>query len=661
MFKCNKWFTLVELIVVITILSILSTIAYISFIGYQISARDSIRVSDVNNITKVIELYDLKTSKFPSVSGEVNITFSWANIWEQWIFWNESYVDAKRISEVPKDPLTKSSYMYSRTNATSEYQVWGILEKVGSAFLSSTYSDVYAADDKKNFSANIVRWNYNGKFIVHTEDQYYYILWVPSILGNTIEDVELNYLIDNDLFLYDGKKVIPPSFSWALSEVGIGWNFDPAQSQDSIDEWYSGIIYIWDKNDLESFDGKRDFITNLKNYYTPTDALDDRDLLSKVDISNENKAVQIANNYIDGWIWGFENLEIETSDLKVNEYSWVSDVWWSCDATPTWSWWSGWWSCSLSCGWGTQDRTRTCINTWWNQNRTVTCQRTDGTIVADSNCIEPKPNETQACSEWCTGNASESQSCNTQACFTYSWDIASWWSCDANPMWTWWSGWSGCSVSCGGWTQSRTRSCTNTDGNETRSVTCLRSDGATVADSFCTEPKPNETQACSNSCTGTASESQSCNTHSCYTYSWYTSAWWSCSGEGTSPWSWWSCNCATSTRSRPIYSTPWSQSRSVYCQRSDGASVSDVYCAWGKPSSSQSCGWGSIINTEFWTCSCPCSGALLASCTEYYCPATGGMTCWPAAGCPSTWVNTWASCPAHCSWVQTSPTTWHCQ
>lgn len=45
-------FTLVELIVTISILAILGTIGIISLLGYQNSARDSVRVSDIKSIQK---------------------------------------------------------------------------------------------------------------------------------------------------------------------------------------------------------------------------------------------------------------------------------------------------------------------------------------------------------------------------------------------------------------------------------------------------------------------------------------------------------------------------------------------------------------------------------------------------------------------------------
>ena len=52
----KKAFTLVELIVVITILAVLGTIAFISLQGYSGEARDSKRLSDVNNLVKKVNI-----------------------------------------------------------------------------------------------------------------------------------------------------------------------------------------------------------------------------------------------------------------------------------------------------------------------------------------------------------------------------------------------------------------------------------------------------------------------------------------------------------------------------------------------------------------------------------------------------------------------------
>jgi len=59
----KKAFTLVELIVVITILAVLATIAFVSFQWYWASARDSVRLSDIKAMQKIISLYSLTNSR----------------------------------------------------------------------------------------------------------------------------------------------------------------------------------------------------------------------------------------------------------------------------------------------------------------------------------------------------------------------------------------------------------------------------------------------------------------------------------------------------------------------------------------------------------------------------------------------------------------------
>lgn len=105
-------------------------------------------------------------------------------------------------------------------------------------------------------------------------------------------------------------------------------------------------------------------------------------------------------------------------------------------------------------------------------------------------------------------------------CKAYSRDIGTWGSCSANPSWTT-STRSTCSATCGGGTQTRTVSCSNTSGNRSRTVVCKDETGTTVNDSFCQTyasptTKPAISDACTEACTGTQpATSQTCNTQGC--------------------------------------------------------------------------------------------------------------------------------------------------
>ncbi len=94
--KNKQAFTLVELIVVITILAILWTIAFISLQLYSKSARDSRRISDISNVKKSLELFSIKTWKYPLPDSPNEATFSWSKIWTQWIVWDNMSTNLSR-------------------------------------------------------------------------------------------------------------------------------------------------------------------------------------------------------------------------------------------------------------------------------------------------------------------------------------------------------------------------------------------------------------------------------------------------------------------------------------------------------------------------------------------------------------------------------------
>ncbi|XP_021353718.1 neurogenic locus notch homolog protein 1-like [Mizuhopecten yessoensis] len=94
----------------------------------------------------------------------------------------------------------------------------------------------------------------------------------------------------------------------------------------------------------------------------------------------------------------------------------------SCAIDGGWSSWSGWGSCTTTCGGGTQQKTRTCNNP----------SRQHGGADCPNN----------------PSSATATQACNTA-------------SCPIDGGWSSWSGWGTCSVTCGGGTQQKTRSCTN--------------------------------------------------------------------------------------------------------------------------------------------------------------------------------------------------------
>jgi parallel beta-helix repeat protein len=100
----------------------------------------------------------------------------------------------------------------------------------------------------------------------------------------------------------------------------------------------------------------------------------------------------------------------------------------------------------------------TACGTQGAQTRAVVCVKDNGDVVADSFCTSPKPNVSRTCS---------APTCQ----YTYFYVV---------------SGWSSCSASACG-----------TTGTQTRFVSCTRSDGQVVVDSYCSGTKPTTSQNCS--------------------------------------------------------------------------------------------------------------------------------------------------------------------
>lgn len=66
LFKINKGFTLVELLVVVGIIGILATLLMANFIGVRQRARDAQRKSDIRQIQSALEFYRSDIGSYPA-------------------------------------------------------------------------------------------------------------------------------------------------------------------------------------------------------------------------------------------------------------------------------------------------------------------------------------------------------------------------------------------------------------------------------------------------------------------------------------------------------------------------------------------------------------------------------------------------------------------
>lgn len=105
-------FTIVELLIVIVVIAILASITIVAFQGVQQRARDSRRVTDVNSLTKSLELYKTTFGQYPNPTS---VNGSWEDSNEDG--GSGAFMEQLTNSNIingpaPVDPVNDSTHMY---------------------------------------------------------------------------------------------------------------------------------------------------------------------------------------------------------------------------------------------------------------------------------------------------------------------------------------------------------------------------------------------------------------------------------------------------------------------------------------------------------------------------------------------------------------------
>ncbi len=264
MLKSNnkKAFTLVELIVVITILAILWTIAFLSFQWYTMEARNSARVSDLNNINKALSLSQLRSWKFILPTVWVEITYSGSEVWTQWSFWEDTRLklwDRWNISKVPVDPLTQNEYTYSVLNTRTEISLAAVMEWEYGYNDSLLLDKTYAA--WKDWSTYIV-WNYNWRIAKVSSWTTTYVLAVPTIISWDIGLTDIITLLNSRKLAFNN--------SWILPSTYTEWVFNNNLPTTNIVNISDILVFSWSIETLSDSAEQDTFISNLQDAYNWT-------------------------------------------------------------------------------------------------------------------------------------------------------------------------------------------------------------------------------------------------------------------------------------------------------------------------------------------------------------------------------------------------------
>jgi prepilin-type N-terminal cleavage/methylation domain-containing protein len=306
MINNKKAFTLVELLVTITIVSVLATIAFISFQWYRVSARDSVRLSDIWVLNNTLNYYHANNQKLPEPSELYDVTYSWAIVWSQWIFWQSMLKSVQNMSQIPTDPLTGLPYTYSVLKNKQEYQIAWILEWNQTSFINTAITPQAYVADSNNAKA-LIKWNYNWKTVKTSSWTTTYILAVPTIISWDISLSWYQELIDQKKLVYKNYENLPGVYENSDFDSNGGFDFSPNKI----------ILFEWNINDIVIDEKKRiDFLINMQNAYKWT-IIESESVIAPIlsEVANidnittevRNIAAQVTSNILQQDIQPLEN------------------------------------------------------------------------------------------------------------------------------------------------------------------------------------------------------------------------------------------------------------------------------------------------------------------------------------------------------------------
>ena len=345
------WFTLIELIISVTILAILWTIAYFSFEWYSKWARDSVRLNDMSNMKKTLELFTLSKWFYPEPTNWTDFVFSWWLVWTQWVFWDSVLTNIGQFSEKPVDPLFDTEYTYSVTSLKNEYELGWILE-----WYDMWYTPLINTANADTGYIALVKWTYNWKISKISTWWLDYIISLPSIISSDLSDTSVSSLILNKKLVYKNYSNLPSSYNWSIKNFKLSWGFD-------FDPW-NIVLFSWVLSDIASEYWRINFAKNMQLSYSWTILSSEEEFQQLLSIDTENDSIwtqsfvyNILSNNLnlrDAIIWQDPMLpSLSYKNCREILDSWKS-TWsgiytikpWSssfdvyCDMTTDWGWWT---------------------------------------------------------------------------------------------------------------------------------------------------------------------------------------------------------------------------------------------------------------------------------------------------------------------------------
>jgi prepilin-type N-terminal cleavage/methylation domain-containing protein len=131
--KQHLGFTIVELLIVIVVIGILAAITIVAYNGIQTRTRDNVRISDLKNLQKIVELYKAENGSYPlPTNGSLQWTGNCVTFGSvtNYISGVSSIVNSK----LPLDPKWKNTddkcYLYRSDGTDYMFLAWKVMETI---------------------------------------------------------------------------------------------------------------------------------------------------------------------------------------------------------------------------------------------------------------------------------------------------------------------------------------------------------------------------------------------------------------------------------------------------------------------------------------------------------------------------------------------------
>lgn len=138
----KRGFTLVELLIVIAIMGILTSITVSQFVTAKKKANDVSRKSDLNGISKALQMYFADYGVMPAMDNVLGGKIMINNVA---INWGGEFVDGSYVymKVVPAEKITQIPYCYKTDAEKKKYALFAQLENTGDKECGTPVNNAY--------------------------------------------------------------------------------------------------------------------------------------------------------------------------------------------------------------------------------------------------------------------------------------------------------------------------------------------------------------------------------------------------------------------------------------------------------------------------------------------------------------------------------------